>query len=73
MSMLTGILKPTAGKAIFGYQNIYGNMEMMRLLLGICPQYDILLEFLSVKEHLELFDAFKGAQSHLIPLQVKRC
>lgn len=28
--------------------------------MGVCPQYDILFDYLTVKEHLELFAVFKG-------------
>jgi ATP-binding cassette subfamily A (ABC1) protein 3 len=29
-------------------------------MLGVCPQYDILFDELTVKEHLELYATFKG-------------
>jgi hypothetical protein len=32
----------------------------VRRLLGYCPQFDSLLELLTVKEHLELFARIKG-------------
>lgn len=36
-------------------------MEDMRKILGVCPQHDVLFEYLTPKEHLELFANFKGA------------
>ncbi len=35
-------------------------MEKIRKSLGVCPQHDILFGDLTVKEHLDLFAAFKG-------------
>jgi ATP-binding cassette subfamily A (ABC1) protein 3 len=35
-------------------------MKRIREDLGVCPQHDVLFAELTVKEHLELFAAFKG-------------
>jgi ATP-binding cassette, subfamily A (ABC1), member 3 len=35
-------------------------MKNIRRDLGVCPQHDILFDDLTVKEHLELYAAFKG-------------
>ena len=35
-------------------------MKYIRRDLGVCPQHDILFDDLTVKEHLELYAAFKG-------------
>lgn len=66
ISMLTGLFEPTKGKAsVFGI-DIFNEMDEMRKILGVCPQHDVLFEFLTPKEHLELFAAFKGTPPHLI-------
>jgi ATP-binding cassette, subfamily A (ABC1), member 3 len=58
--MLTGLFEPTQGKAsVFGI-DIFNEMEDMRKILGVCPQHDVLFEYLTPKEHLELFANFKG-------------
>ena len=36
------------------------DMDKIRENLGVCPQHDVLFADLTVKEHLELFAAFKG-------------
>lgn len=60
ISILTGLLNYTSGKAnIFG-KDISTDMESIRQLMGVCPQHDILFDNLTVKEHLELFSTFKG-------------
>ena len=52
ISMLTGMLPPTAGDA-----NIYGksvvlDMPSVRKDIGFCPQHDVLYPTLTVHEHL---------------------
>lgn len=64
--MLTGLFEPNKGKAnVFGI-DIFNEMDDMRKILGVCPQHDVLFEFLSPKEHLQLFAAFKGTPPNQI-------
>lgn len=42
------------------------NIEDIQKIIGVCPQFDILYDELTVKEHLELFAVFKGVESHLV-------
>jgi len=35
-------------------------MSKIRQMTGVCPQLDILLDVLSVEEHLEVFAGIKG-------------
>jgi len=70
--MLTGLLEPDAGQAeVFGI-DIFGNMEEMRKNLGVCPQHDVLFEFLTPEDHLRLFAAFKGTPAEIIEDQVQK-
>jgi ABC-type multidrug transport system ATPase subunit len=34
-------------------------MQQLRENLGVCPQHNVLFDFLTVREHLELFCALK--------------
>lgn len=60
ISMLVGLLRPTSGDALIFGKNILTDMDEIRKGLGVCPQYDILFQELTVKEHLELFATIKG-------------
>ncbi|CAI9099895.1 OLC1v1036780C1 [Oldenlandia corymbosa var. corymbosa] len=60
ISMLVGLLPPTSGDALVFGKSILTDMEEIRKVLGICPQYDILFPELTVKEHLEIFASIKG-------------
>lgn len=41
-------------------------MNDIRMLLGVCPQHDILFDSLTSEEHLRLYASFKGTDSKLI-------
>ena len=61
ISMLTGMLEPTAGEfTVSGYSLEYGMSEIYKRM-GLCPQHDILFEFLTAAEHVEMFARLKGA------------
>uniref|UniRef100_A0A7S4NY30 ABC transporter domain-containing protein n=1 Tax=Guillardia theta TaxID=55529 RepID=A0A7S4NY30_GUITH len=62
INMLTGFLPPTAGNAL-----VFGNtvahpsgMNRVKRVIGICPQFDILWERLTAREHLIIFAIIKG-------------
>jgi ATP-binding cassette subfamily A (ABC1) protein 3 len=55
ISMLVGLLPPTAGTALFpGGLSIVEDMHEIRRNLGVCPQHDILFPELTVMEHLQV-------------------
>lgn len=62
MNILCGICPPTNGTA-----TIYGTPvaeiaegSEMKQLVGICPQFNIIFDVLTVEEHLKIFAAIKG-------------
>ncbi|XP_028990236.1 ATP-binding cassette sub-family A member 5 isoform X2 [Betta splendens] len=62
MNVLCGICPPTDGVA-----TIYGSPvaeiadgSEMKQLVGICPQFNIIFDVLTVEEHLRIFAAIKG-------------
>ena len=70
--MLTGLLEPTEGYAeVFG-TDIFSNMQEVRKNLGVCPQHDVLFEFLTPEDHLRLFCSFKGTPAEQVEGQVQR-
>jgi ABC-type Na+ transport system ATPase subunit NatA len=60
LSMLSGLLPPTSGTAIIEGCNIMEDLDSARLSLGMCPQHDVLLDDLTVEEHLLMFAEIKG-------------
>lgn len=63
ISMLTGFIPPTSGTAYVNGFDICKDIRSVRDSLGICPQYDILFEKLTVEEHLKFFAMLKGFPS----------
>lgn len=66
ISMLTGLIPATGGQSSLGDLNILQNQAEFRKQLGVCPQHDILFEYLTPYEHLRLFSAFKGTPASQI-------
>ncbi|XP_021286924.1 ABC transporter A family member 2 [Herrania umbratica] len=62
INCLTGITPVTSGDAmIYGYSiRSSVGMSNIRQIIGVCPQFDILWNALSGKEHLELFASIRG-------------
>jgi ATP-binding cassette subfamily A (ABC1) protein 3 len=40
--------------------DIFQDMIWLREQLGVCPQHNILFDYLTAREHLELYASFKG-------------
>ncbi|CAG7829934.1 unnamed protein product, partial [Allacma fusca] len=60
MSMLTGLVTPTSGTAIVNGFDICKDMTAVRGSLGLCPQYNVLFDELTVEEHIKFFSLLKG-------------
>jgi ATP-binding cassette subfamily A (ABC1) protein 5 len=45
-------------------------MNYFRMMLGVCPQHDILFDLLTPVEHLRLFASFKGTDESKIENEV---
>lgn len=66
IGMLTGLLNSTAGTAVICGYDIEFDMDVARKLIGFCPQFDILWEDLTGREHLQLFGKLKGIVNEVI-------
>lgn len=66
INILTGMLEASSGHAsIMGY-DVQTQTGQARDNLGFCPQFDILFDFLTVREHLVLFGIMKGVKRSLL-------
>ncbi|KAI9340189.1 hypothetical protein DFJ73DRAFT_790424 [Zopfochytrium polystomum] len=61
ISMLTGLYEVSAGRAVLSGYDIRTEMDEVYKVIGICPQFDILWEDLTVEEHLFFYCRLKGA------------
>lgn len=62
MSMLTGMIPPSAGTAYIDGKDIRYAMDDARNSLGLCPQHNILFDELTVEEHFRFFCRLKGIE-----------
>ncbi|RLN06400.1 hypothetical protein BBJ28_00020925 [Nothophytophthora sp. Chile5] len=66
MKMLTGDIVPTSGNATLSGFDILTQQVQVRRQIGYCPQFDALIDLLTVREHLELFAKIKGVPNAVL-------
>lgn len=59
-SLLTGLYPPSSGTIIINGKDIRTDLATIRTELGVCPQYDVLFNILTVREHLLLYGSVKA-------------
>ena len=84
INMLSCSLAPTQGTAYLAGYDVRNQSDSIQKLLGICPQFDVLWDDLTIREHMTLFLRLKtgGASADrlaavlnevgLVPFQDKR-
>ena len=75
MSMMSGIESINTGDAWINDCSINGDLTGARKLLGLCPQFDALMDNLTTREHLKIFAQIRGVpadvQTALIDRTIK--
>ncbi|KAK4404852.1 ABC transporter A family member 1 [Sesamum angolense] len=56
--------RPSAGTAFIFGRDIRSDPKAARHHIGYCPQFDALLEFVTVREHLDLYARIKGVEEY---------
>ncbi|XP_061471616.1 ABC-type organic anion transporter ABCA8-like isoform X2 [Rhineura floridana] len=74
LNILSGLLKPSDGSAAIFKYNISEreDMEQIREISAVCPQFNIQFEFLTVKENLKTFAKIKGIPSSDVENEVQK-
>ncbi|XP_053939049.1 ATP-binding cassette sub-family A member 10 isoform X2 [Cuculus canorus] len=74
LNVLNGFSKPSAGSAtIYNYQvSEVQDMEGIRAIVGVCPQFNLHFEALTVKENLRTFAHIKGIQRKEVEEEVQK-
>ncbi|XP_036612763.1 LOW QUALITY PROTEIN: ATP-binding cassette sub-family A member 10-like [Trichosurus vulpecula] len=74
INILSGLSAPTDG-----FASIYSNnltetwdLEEIRRITGVCPQFNVHIDFLTVRENLRLYAKIKGVPSKLVEQEVQR-
>ncbi|XP_041118415.1 ATP-binding cassette sub-family A member 12-like [Polyodon spathula] len=73
MSLLTGLYSPSSGSVLVYGKDMQTHMDAVRRDMGVCMQYDVLFEHLTVREHLLLYGQIKspGWNKHELNQQVR--
>jgi ABC-type multidrug transport system ATPase subunit len=72
MSMLTGIEACDSGDGFINGKSIMWDLETCRSFIGLCPQFDALIDYLTAREHLVMLAEIRGVPSHLVQRVVER-
>src|SRR3990167_2598059 len=59
INILTGVLTATAGDAFINGFSVSDDLQQIRQVMGVCPQFDILWNDLTALEHLYLISGLK--------------
>ncbi|NWX98625.1 ABCAA protein, partial [Nothoprocta ornata] len=73
LNVLSGLTLPSEGSATIYNSNLseMGDREEIREIVGICPQFNVQFEVLTVKENLQTFAEIKGIKSKDVEQEVK--
>ena len=63
INILIGALASTSGKVWIDDYNVNENIEEIRKILGVCPQFDILWDDISAADHMRIFSRLKGVEN----------
>lgn len=72
MNMLTGMFAPTRGTATVNGFDICNDIRGVRRSLGLCPQFNIFMNQLTIREHLAFFAGMKGTPLSEIESEVEK-
>ncbi|KAL8562888.1 hypothetical protein ACOMHN_004580 [Nucella lapillus] len=72
MSMLSGLIPPSAGYATVYGMDIRTDMDIIRQSLGMCPQHNVLFDKFTVEEHLWFYAQLKGMKNKDIQIETDR-
>lgn len=73
ISILTGLYEASYGEATLAGYNIKTQTSMVYKKIGICPQFDILWDDLTISEHLYFYARLKGITSNQEDMEVEKC
>lgn len=70
INILTGILTASEGTAHICGLSIHRDMDEIRNLMGVCPQFDVLWDELTAYEHLRMYSMIKEMPEDLINKEI---
>ncbi|XP_036026831.1 LOW QUALITY PROTEIN: phospholipid-transporting ATPase ABCA7 [Onychomys torridus] len=72
LSILSGLFPPSGGSASILGHDVQTNMAAIRPHLGVCPQYNVLFDMLTVGEHVWFYGRLKGVSAAAVSSEQER-
>uniref|UniRef100_A0A5F8GQ31 ABC transporter domain-containing protein n=1 Tax=Monodelphis domestica TaxID=13616 RepID=A0A5F8GQ31_MONDO len=74
INILSGLSAPTEGSVRFYSKNIseMSDIEEIRKIIGVCPQFNVHIDLLTVRENLRLYAIIKGVPPKTVEQEVQR-
>lgn len=72
INMLSGLYPASSGEATIFGRSLRTEMPEIRKSMGLCQQYDVLYDELTVKEHLTFFATMKSIPTKNVASEVRR-
>lgn len=72
MSMMSGIDDINSGEAWINGKSVNTELADARKLLGLCPQFDALMNNLTAREHLKIFAKIRGVPDDVASTLIER-
>ena len=66
-----GLLQPSSGDAYFYDYSVRRDLDILRSILGVCPQHDVLWGDLTAEEHMKLFAHLKDIPSDVMMSEIE--
>eukprot|EP00276_Gloeochaete_wittrockiana_P009781 CAMPEP_0184651222 /NCGR_PEP_ID=MMETSP0308-20130426/8796_1 /TAXON_ID=38269 /ORGANISM="Gloeochaete witrockiana, Strain SAG 46.84" /LENGTH=912 /DNA_ID=CAMNT_0027085281 /DNA_START=218 /DNA_END=2956 /DNA_ORIENTATION=- len=66
INMLCGYFMPTSGTALINGLDIHTSIDEIHMLMGVCPQHDLLWDKLTGREHLRFYGKLKNMKGRLL-------
>jgi ABC-2 type transport system ATP-binding protein len=70
ISMISGLLKPDAGTALIGGQNIWLEPKQVKCMIGVVPQETAIYEELSAQDNLRFWGSLFGLSGKTLRMRV---
>ena len=71
MSILSGTLQPSSGEIFVAGCNLSNSTAAIHKYVGVCPQFDVVWNDLTVSEHLEFQARQRGIEGNRIRAEVQ--
>ncbi|XP_020856565.1 ATP-binding cassette sub-family A member 10-like [Phascolarctos cinereus] len=74
INILSGLSAPTKGSASIYSNNLseMTELEEIRRIISVCPQFNVHINFLTVRENLRLYAKIKGLPPNMVEQEVQR-